>query len=73
MRISIDNPSSLTDLETKNINTLAALGFGQDETAEMFRDTMEHVRGANYVQRFYHEEQLVGFALYKRCLWQSGD
>lgn len=71
MKISIDIPSNLLTSEIKNINTVAALGFGQDETEEMLADTMRHVENADIVQRSYIDGGLVGFALYKRLLWQS--
>lgn len=71
MRISIDTPSNLTNSEIENINSIAALGFGQDETEEMLQDTVSHVASADHVQRAYDDdERMVGFALYRSCLWR---
>lgn len=71
MRISIDTPNNLTSSDIKNINKIAAAGFGQEETKEMLEDTQEHIRAADFIQRSYIEGEEVGFALYKRLLWQS--
>lgn len=73
MKISMDTPSSLTASDMMNINTIAALGFGQDKTPDMLQDTIEHVSGADFIQRAYDDEKMVGFALYRRCLWRTSN
>ncbi len=70
MREIITSTTNLTDERARGINHLAALGFEQTESA-MLDDTTAHILAAENMQLAYDDEQLVGFALYRRCLWRQ--
>lgn len=72
---------SLQALETKDITEaqfdaiafVAASGFGQDPNSPSMReDTREHIASADQIQLLLDSDtdRAVGFALYRRLLWQ---
>ena len=66
----LSTPNTLTSSEISTINELACLGFGHEDTQSMLSDTLAHIQEAEYIQRGYEDEQVVAFAMYKRCLWR---
>lgn len=73
MRTTIETPSSINHETLDSINQLACLGFGQTDPAAMLTDTAHHIESADFVQQAYIDQQRVGFALYKRCLWRKSN
>lgn len=69
MRIGIEHPANLTRTQEKEINAVASAGFGANPET-MMADTRQHIESADYVQQARINGETVGFALYRRCLWQ---
>lgn len=70
MKLSLETPTSLSDRDISAINEVAAAGFGFDRPEGMLEDTIRHIRSADIVQKAVQGKELVGFALYARCLWR---
>lgn len=74
MSISIEMRTTPQEGGTiEQIAQIAAEGFGRANDADNYRDTFEHVNSADHLQLATHNEQPVGFALYRRCLWQPSN
>lgn len=73
MRIHLETADALTPAKEQTINTLASRGFGQAETPAMLQDTQEHLASADYIQQAFDNDRMVGFALYRRCLWRQSN
>jgi hypothetical protein len=70
MKLSLETPMSLSNRDVYAINEIAAAGFGHDEPETMLEDTLHHIQSADIVQKAVQGRELVGFALYARCLWR---
>lgn len=73
MSISIEMCAAPLGGTIEQIAQIAAEGFGRDNDADNYQDTLEHVSGVDHIQLVKHDEKLAGFALYRRCLWQSSN
>lgn len=73
MKIRTYNPDQLHTADTQEIAALAAQGFEQPLDTAMLADTMRHIEAAHHVQLATIEDDLVGFALYRRCLWRPSN
>ena len=71
MKLSLEIAASLNDRDVSAINEIAAAGFGFDEPEAMLADTVRHIQSADIVQKAVQGRELVGFALYTRCLWRK--
>ncbi len=72
MSISIGT-SPLGPCMIEQIAQIAAEGFGRPNDEHNYHDTVSHVDGLDHVQLAKEDQQLVGFALYRRCLWREGN
>jgi len=59
----------LSQEQEREINHVAALGFGQDHVA-MLDDTINHIHSADLIHIDYSERGMRGFAMYTACLWR---
>lgn len=71
MRIETKTPELFTGNDVDRLSHLAGIGFGQGDSAEMRRDSEEHVHAADVIQMAYCQEQLVAFSMARRCLWRT--
>lgn len=71
MSISFETLGSPRSNDVEQIAEVAAAGFGRANDAENYQDTFEHVGSVEHVQLARDSEHLVGFALYRRCLWRT--
>jgi len=70
MKIITTNAGEIVPSVITEMNVVACKAFGQSSVKEMLEDTRGHIQAAEQVQLAYVDEVLVGFALYRRCLWQ---
>lgn len=73
MSLSFETLGSPQSSDVEQIAEVAAAGFGRANDAENYQDTFEHVGNVEHVQLARDNERLVGFALYRRCLWRTGN
>jgi hypothetical protein len=71
MSLSIEISKKLTTHDLEQAATLTALGFGREANEHNYQDTRAHLESADHLQVVRHEDELVGFAAYKRLLWQA--
>lgn len=70
MSITFETRTAANAGMVEHIAEVAAQGFGRDNDAENYQDTANHVGNVEHIQLAHDDERLVGFALYRRCLWQ---
>ncbi len=70
MNITTYCPDKLSTRQIDQIAELAGIGFGQGNTASMRQDTRRHIIASDYIQTAHDGEQMVAFAMVRRCLWQ---
>lgn len=71
MKTTLETPSSLNAYDHHAINEIAAEGFGFNNAADMFADTLEHIQSADTIQQAKIDGETIGFALYRSCLWRT--
>jgi hypothetical protein len=72
MSFTIETPKRLSRRELEPAAILTATGFGRDADEHNYLDTQEHLESADHLQFVRDNGELVGFAAYKRLLWQPG-
>jgi hypothetical protein len=70
MNITTTTPEQLSLHDMRLISTTASRGFMKPDDDAMLVDTTNHLHDADYIQLAMDEEALVGFAMYRRCLWR---
>lgn len=71
MSYTIETPKKLRKDDIEAAAGLTALGFGRRADTYNLQDTTEHLSTADHVQLVHDDnEHLVGFAAYRRLLWQ---
>lgn len=73
MNITTMTPEQLSLHDIRTISTTASRGFMQPDDHAMLDDTINHIQQADYIQLASHNEALIGFAMYRRCLWRHCD
>lgn len=58
--------------QIEQVAEIAAQGFNRKNDDENYKDTVEHCRTADHLQIARNDDGLVGFALYRSCLWRQG-
>jgi len=71
MSLSIELSKKLTTRDLEQAATLTALGFGREADEHNYQDTRAHLESADHLQVVRRKDELVGFAAYKRLLWQA--
>lgn len=72
MSLNIETPKKLHSRDIEAAAELTALGFGRIADEHNLRDAAEHLDSADHIQLVRNDEQLVGFAAYRRLLWRPG-
>jgi hypothetical protein len=73
MNITTMTPEQLSAHDVRSISTTASRGFMKPDDAAMLDDTTNHIQQADYIQLAVNNEALIGFAMYRRCLWRYCD
>ena len=70
MNITIETPTQLTDRDREEAASIAALGFSRANDLDNHNDTIEHLEGGDHLQLVRSNQEMVGFAVYRRLLWR---
>ena len=70
MSFTFETPRKLQTNDLEQAAGLTAQGFGREANEHNYQDTKDHLDGADHLQIVRSESELVGFAAYKRLLWQ---
>jgi hypothetical protein len=74
MSFTIENPKKLQNKDMEQAAYLTAQGFGREADEHNYQDTKDHLDDADHLQIVRSaENELVGFAAYRRLLWQPGN
>lgn len=70
--IELANAKDLSEADLEVAAALTAAGFGRPADQHNYQDTKDHILSAEYLQLGRDNGSLVGFASYRRLLWQGG-
>lgn len=73
MSFTFETTNKINNVNLTRIAEITALGFGRKNDAQNDDDTARHCQSADHIQQAFHHDQLVGFALYRRCLWRHSN
>ena len=73
MEITLKGTQDLSQQEIMDINYVASRGFGGLDPNDMIADTARHIAAADAVQQAREADVLQAFALYRPCLWRTGN
>ena len=70
MKMELVSTQNLGADTEREINTVAAAGFGNDKEATL-DDTINHIRSADLIHLAVNYAGFIaGFAMYRSCLWR---
>lgn len=72
MEITTKTPAQCTGQDIDELAHLAGIGFGTGDTPAIRQDSIAHICAAKQIQFAHDNQQLVGFAMTRSCLWRQG-
>jgi hypothetical protein len=73
MSFTFERPTKFTASDMEQAAQLTAVGFGREANEHNYQDTVAHIDSADHLQVVRRENELVGFAAYRRLLWRTGN